>query len=54
MSDTHLVPQDVDEQCRELFNQLTMSMSNEDRWRAAEEVTASMAGILMERDELEE
>lgn len=48
-----MTPQEVSQECFDEFSELTANMSNENRWSAAEELMATMEGVLMERDELE-
>ena len=48
-----MTPLEVSNECLNKFNESTTDMSNEDRWSAAEELEATLEGVLMERDELE-
>ncbi len=46
-----MTPVEVAEKCFEKFSQLTMNMSDEDRWSAAEELEATLEGVSMGREE---
>ncbi len=43
-----MTPLEVSQECFSKFNKLTTDMLNEDRWSAAEELEATLEGVLME------
>ncbi|KKN98883.1 hypothetical protein LCGC14_0141240 [marine sediment metagenome] len=47
-----MTPEEVSQKCFEQFSNLTINVSDEDRWEAAAELQATLEGVLMERDEL--
>jgi len=45
-----MTPAEIAQKCFEKFSQLTMNVSDEDRWSAAEELEATLEGVSMERE----
>jgi len=46
-----MTPEEVAQKCFEEFYQLTMNMSDDDRWEACDELQATLEGVTMEREE---
>ncbi len=46
-----MTPEEVSQSCFDRFSQLTMNMSDEDRWEACDELQATLEGVVMEREE---